>query len=201
SATEREICSISASRSGRTDRPTPAARATSSIVRSSWVGPSPPETQHRSCSSPSRSARSRSSGRSPTIVIRAGSSPSDSTWSARNGPFRSVRSPRTSSLPVTTIATRGRLDGTSLDTGYVSLSRPKHGRCGDSGARAGGGDRLRGHEQHPRLRPSDRAVVAVQAQDDVRRVRDLEPELRRLERDGIALLEGALVEDAPGHGA
>ena len=46
-------------------------------------------------------------GASPTIVIRAGSSPSESSGCARNGPLRSVRSPRTSSLPVTTMAARG----------------------------------------------------------------------------------------------
>ena len=78
-------------------------------------------TRHRSASRPSRSAASSSSGRSPTIVIRAGSSPSDSTWAARNGPFRSVRSPRTSSLPVTTIAARGRCGRTT--------SRGRPGRC------------------------------------------------------------------------
>ena len=48
---------------------------------------------------PSESAASSSSGRSPTIVILAGSRPSNSACAARNGPFRSVRSPRTSSLP------------------------------------------------------------------------------------------------------
>ncbi len=57
---------------------------------------------------PSASARSRSSGRSPTIVIRSGSRPSRSASAARKGPFRSFRSPRTSSDPVTTIAARGR---------------------------------------------------------------------------------------------
>ena len=46
---------------------------------------------------------------SPTIAIRAGSSPRRSASRARNGPFRSVRSPRTSSLPVTTMRARGRL--------------------------------------------------------------------------------------------
>ena len=56
--------------------------------------------------SPSRSAASISSGTSPTIRSSAGSNPSASSERARNGPFRSVRSPRTSSDPVTTIAAR-----------------------------------------------------------------------------------------------
>ena len=43
-------------------------------------------------------------GTSPTIRSSAGSIPSASSERARNGPLRSVRSPRTSSEPVTTIA-------------------------------------------------------------------------------------------------
>ena len=87
----------------------PATFATISTVRSSCVGPSPPEQATRSAeASASRSAVSSSPGSSPTISIRAGSSPSASSERARNGPFRSVRSPRTSSLPVTTITARGR---------------------------------------------------------------------------------------------
>ena len=56
----------------------PATRATSSIVRSSWVGPSPPETRQTSLVKPSRSAASRSSGSSPTIAMRDGCRPSRS---------------------------------------------------------------------------------------------------------------------------
>ena len=81
---------------------------------------------------PSESAASSSSGRSPTIVILAGSRPSPSACAARNGPFRSVRSPRTSSLPVTTIAARGRA--------------PR------LGAGPGGDDVARGDDQATRLR-------------------------------------------------
>ena len=73
------------------------------------VLPGPPEMQQSSASSPSRSAASSSAGSSPTIEIRAGSRPSRSSSAARNGPFRSRRSPRTSSLPVTTTNPRGRL--------------------------------------------------------------------------------------------
>ena len=108
SANAREIASISRSRLSSTTSARPATRATISTVRSSWVGPRPPETRQRSAVNPSASARSRSSGRSPTMVIRSGSSPRRSASDARNGPLRSVRSPRTSSLPVTTTAARGR---------------------------------------------------------------------------------------------
>ncbi len=108
SATAREIDSISCSSASSTTSSSPAARATTSTVRSSCVGPRPPETRHASASNPSRRAVSSSSGESPTIVIRAGSRPFFSASAARNGPFRSVRSPRTSSLPVTTTSARGR---------------------------------------------------------------------------------------------
>ena len=53
----------------------PAARASSSTVRSSWVGPRPPEMTSRSCSRPSRSARSSSVGASPTMRTSSGSMP------------------------------------------------------------------------------------------------------------------------------
>ncbi len=56
--------------------------------------------------SPARSAASRSAGSSPTIVIPAGSTPRRSRSAARYGPFRSERSPRTSSEPDATIAAR-----------------------------------------------------------------------------------------------
>src|SRR5207253_2704834 len=108
SATAREIASISRASSSSTTSSTPAARARSSTVRSSWVGPRPPETRHASASSPSRSAASSSAGASPTIEMRAGSRPCARASAARKGPFRSVRSPRTSSLPVTTTTARGR---------------------------------------------------------------------------------------------
>ena len=52
--------------------------------------------------------------------IRAGSTPSASSERARKGPFRSVRSPRTSSLPVTTMTARGR-----APFAPVKLRRPR----------------------------------------------------------------------------
>ena len=109
SAIAREMAPISRSSASSRMSERPATRATSSTVRSSCVGPRPPETRQRSASKPSRNACSRSSTRSPTIAIRAGSSPRRTTSAARNGPLRSCRSPRTSSEPVTTIAARGRL--------------------------------------------------------------------------------------------
>ena len=80
--------SILSSSSRSTRRPRPSARATISTVRSSWVGPSPPETRHASARTPSRSAASSSSAQSPTIAIRAGSRPSRSASRARNGPLQ-----------------------------------------------------------------------------------------------------------------
>ena len=76
--TTREICSISRSSSSSTTSARPVTAATSSIVRSSCVGPSPPDTSMTSASSPPLSAERSSSGPSPTMVIGPGSSPSDS---------------------------------------------------------------------------------------------------------------------------
>ena len=106
SAIRLETSSISCSSSGSTRASSPAARARSSTVRSSWVGPSPPEITSRSAVSPSRIASSNSDASSPTTVIRAGSAPSRVNSSARKGPFASRRPPRTSSLPVTRTAVR-----------------------------------------------------------------------------------------------
>ena len=59
---------------------------------------------------------------SPTIVIDAGSSPSRTSSRARNGPLRSVRSPRTSSLPVMTRALRRRKDAARGDDERLRLA-------------------------------------------------------------------------------
>ena len=104
-----EISPIRRSSSSSRTSGRPATRATSSTVRSSCVGPRPPETRQRSASKPWANALSRSSTRSPTIAIRTGSRPSRTASAARNGPLRSWRSPRTSSEPVTTIAACGRV--------------------------------------------------------------------------------------------
>ena len=97
------------SSSGRRRAAGPATARRSSTVRSSCVGPSPPETSRgrprapRGAPPPARRARRRRSRSAPARAR------GESASRARNGPFRSVRSPRTSSLPVTTIAARGRL--------------------------------------------------------------------------------------------
>ena len=88
----------------------PANAATTSAVRSSAVGPSPPEVTISAApaSAANRSAAARSSGRSPTIVTCATSNPSRPSSRATNGPLRSAIAPESSSLPVTTTAARGR---------------------------------------------------------------------------------------------
>ena len=96
----------------------------------------------RSESSPASRAPSSSSGESPTIRTRAGSSPSFSASRAIDGQLRSVRSPRTSSLPVTTTTARGRLT--------------RRARTGDA--------LLRGHDDH-------RAPFAFEAARPCRRPR------------------------------
>ena len=107
----RDTPSIRASSSGSTCSPTPSS-ARDELDRAVVVRR--PEPARESTASPSsnaaRSAASSSAGSSPTIAIRAGSRPSRSASRARNGPLRSVRSPRTSSLPVTTMTARGRLN-------------------------------------------------------------------------------------------
>src|SRR5262245_61307354 len=67
-------------------------------------------------------ADSSSRPSSPTIVIVAGSSPSRTSSRARNGPLRSVRSPRTSSLPVMTSALRRREDAARGDDEHLRLA-------------------------------------------------------------------------------
>jgi len=65
--------------------PTPVARATSSTVRSSCVGPRPPETTQRSACIPSANAPASSSSRSPTIEIRAGLDPTAQELGGQKG--------------------------------------------------------------------------------------------------------------------
>ena len=169
----RETASISRSSSGSTTASSPAARARSSTVRSSWVGPSPPEVTSRSASRPSRIASSSSAGSSPTTVIRAGSSPSRVSSSARNGPFASPRVPRTSSLPVTRTADR-RLN---RSTGRARRVRRDLEPAAD--ARAGSG-----HDARP----------AVELQPQVRRGVDVDPEVSADEPLLLAALEGSRVD-------
>ena len=110
SATMRETPSICASSSASTRMPSPATFATIATVRSSCVGPSPPDVRDEIGGAdglarrPPRAPQDRRR-RSGSASARR---PSASSERARNGPFRSVRSPRTSSLPVTTMTARGR---------------------------------------------------------------------------------------------
>src|SRR5680860_1576329 len=87
----------------------PVTRATASMVRSSWVGPRPPDTQTRSYPSPSRRARAPpiASMPSPTISTRATSTRRASRERARMPALRSWIRPRRISSPVTRIAARG----------------------------------------------------------------------------------------------
>ena len=83
-------------------------RATISTVMSSAVGPRPPLVTIRStsCSARKRSCASMSCGRSPQIVMCASSTPSSSSLSDSQGPFRSRTRPVRTSVPVTTMPAR-----------------------------------------------------------------------------------------------
>ena len=86
----------------------PAKRPTTSAVRSSAVGPSPPLVTIRSIPSAARkrSAASRSSGRSATTTMWATSTPSSASRSDSQGPLRSEIRPVRTSVPVTTMPAR-----------------------------------------------------------------------------------------------
>ena len=86
----------------------PANRATTSAVRSSAVGPSPPLVTIRSTPWEARnsSAASRSPARSGTQRMWVTSTPSSPSRSEIHGPFRSLTRPATTSVPVTTIPAR-----------------------------------------------------------------------------------------------
>ena len=149
-------------------------------MRSSCVGPSPPETTQRSALEALRErgrelvrARRRRS-RSAPARARA-----RAACAARNGPFRSVRSPRTSSLPVTTMTARGRLK-------RASGRRAPDLRDGDDA-------RPEPRAQPPGLAVHDQPQVLGRGGEDPDRARD-EP-LR------LALLERALEEQPARRGA
>ena len=92
---------------------------------------------------------------------------------ARNGPLRSCRSPRTSSLPVTTIAARGRA---------VTTARRNDSPRRDDEGRSGG-----------KVDP-----VPVPAHEDVLRLGERQLEPPRLEPLALPLLERPAVEERPG---
>ena len=107
-AKPRRTSAIFSSTSSSRTSSRPAKRATTSAVRSSAVGPRPPEVTIRSIPSSARkrSAASRSSGRSATTRMWATSTPSSASRSETQGPFLSAIRPVRTSVPVTTIPAR-----------------------------------------------------------------------------------------------
>ena len=150
----------------------PAARASSSTVRSSCVGPRPPEMTSRSCSSPSRSARSSPSAPSPTMRTSSGSSPSETSDRARYGPLRSVRSPRTSSRARDEDRAARAAQPAFQPVGVTVITRGR--------------------------RPRDRDALASDRDHEVLRRADVEPVALAPERDGLALLDRALEDHDSG---
>ena len=117
---------------------------------SSSVGPKPPETRHASASRPSRRTASSSACASPTIVIRGGSNRGSALRQRGRVRFRSVRSPRTSSLPVTTppraaagSPVQARRTGDGHEDAEVVLGRQRDGPAVERDAQACG----RAHEE------------------------------------------------------
>ena len=97
-----------------------------STVRSSWVGPRPPEVTTRSCpATSSPSPRAIGSRPSPTVIERSTENPCSSRLRARCEALRSEITPRRSSLPVSRIAAVGRA---------VLSVKPVRGRCGRRGS-------------------------------------------------------------------
>ncbi len=113
---------------GSTTRGTPAASATAAIVRSSWVGPSPPVTITRAAPAAIgvRSASTRRSNLSGICAIPRTTTPLRSRSSASAGPLASRTRPRRTSSPLTTIAAAGAPAGRGSASGH-----PAHTRAGD----------------------------------------------------------------------
>ena len=104
----RRISAMRASRAWSRKSGRSLNSATTSIVRSSAVGPRPPLVITRStpCRAMKASWARMSAGRSPQIVMWASSMPSSSRRSDSQGPFRSCTRPVSTSVPVTTIPAR-----------------------------------------------------------------------------------------------
>src|SRR3954452_16943119 len=151
----RRMYSMRASRAGSWTIARPQNSATIRIVRSSAVGPRPPEVITRSMPSAAmkRSWAVMSSGRSPQIEMCARSTPSSNRRSASHGPLRSCTRPVSTSVPVTTIPAR-------------TLTRAA-GRRGWRAVRSRAGPRFAGGQ---RLGPARRELVADDA--GARRQRD-----------------------------
>ena len=176
-ATPRATSSISCASSSSTISSRPATRAIVSTVRSSWVGPSPPENTASRRASPPRPPASSSSGSSPTTSIREGARPIRVSSRARNAPLASALSPRTSSLPVRTTTARG-----------IGLARRREGT-----------DALRGGDDDDRrARGEVLEAAAVELRVQVPGRAELEPQPLVLDEAlGLALLDRASKRSLP----
>ena len=107
-ASGRRISAIRSSTAGSSFISRSWKRPTTSAVRSSAVGPSPPLVITRSNprAAMKASASCMSWGRSPTIVVKASCTPRSRSRSASQGPLRSLTRPVSTSVPVTTIPAR-----------------------------------------------------------------------------------------------
>jgi hypothetical protein len=132
------ISPIRRSRAGSGEEGRPWNEATTSAVRSSAVGPSPPEVMIRATPVPARKARAacRSSGRSPTTTTCPTSTPSRRSSSASQGPFRSVTRPVRTSVPVTTMPARV-TTGPTLGRGVPTRLSARSGRRHYGAVRSG----------------------------------------------------------------
>src|SRR5262249_21947624 len=133
---------------------------------------------------------SSSTGESPTMRTCTGSMPSASSERARKGPLRSVRSPRTSSEPVTTMAARtvARASGS-----LSSAARPLGALTAGSGGVAV--PAVGRHRQDPGPGARDVHAPARDGDDEVLRRADVQPEALAVDRLRVAALERALEED------
>ena len=136
------ICHTRSSSAASSASARPAKAATTSAVRSSAVGPSPPLVMIRSipCAARKSQRARRSSGRSPTTITCDSITPSPRSCSDSHGPFSSRMMPESTSVPVTTIPAR-------TLTPRASAGRAELGSCR---GRAPAGSRSRSGRRSPR---------------------------------------------------
>ena len=103
-----KIFQIRPSSAGSSSDGRPWKSPTTAAVRSSSVGPKPPLVTMRSmpADDSQRKASRTSSGRSPTTMLWATSTPISRRRSASHGPLRSTTRPVSTSVPVTTMPAR-----------------------------------------------------------------------------------------------
>src|SRR5215210_1510028 len=179
-----------ASSSGSSRSSRPVKPATTSIVMSSAVGPSPPLVTTRSTpwSAMKRSWASTSSGRSPVIVMCASSTPSSSRRSDSQGPLRSLTRPVRTSVPVTTMPARALMRSARLGRVRTTISRTG-GALALGKLLAAGGAELVAHRVGHRL---DRESLAVDLHLHGR-APEVDPQLLALKR--LRVRGGAVVND------